>query len=117
MSELLQAINDAVIIKPRERINQSHSGIIVADMSEDRPEIGEIISVGPGAYSITGNYIPTTLEVGQIVVVPKFGASQLTIEGEDYIITTEKEIRAIIGTAEQLQNWNKNQLNKLNYLD
>lgn len=91
----LVAKNDRVIIKPTEKSETMYNGIIIPDLGKEKPEMGVIVSVGPGVLSTTtGELIPTTLKVGETILVPKFGASQITIDGEEYYITREIEVIA-----------------------
>lgn len=93
----LVAKNDRVIIKPTEKSSGYYhdSTIIQPDLGKERPETGEVISVGPGRYSeISGVWIPTTIKVGEVVMVPKHGASQVDIDGVEHYITREIEIIA-----------------------
>jgi chaperonin GroES len=94
MSKKIVADFDKVVIKPTEKSNEMYGNIVIADAGKEKPEVGIIVSIGPGASSITGVWIPTTKKVGDEVVLPKFGATVYTLDGEDYYITKESEILA-----------------------
>lgn len=100
MALKLVAKNDRIIIKPTEKSVQEVNGYIIPDQGKEKPEMGIVISVGPGVYSVTGQFVPTTIKVGETILVPKFGASQIDFEGEEYYITQEKEV--IAGLEEDL---------------
>lgn len=93
----LVAKSDRVIIKPTEKSSGYFHGstIIQPDLGKERPETGVVVSVGPGRYAEgSGVWIPTTIKVGEVVIVPKFGASQVDWDGEEYYVTREIEIIA-----------------------
>ena len=65
-------------------------------MGKDRPDFGNVLSVGPGRYDNNGNLIPMRVKVGQKVIMPKYGANTVEIEGEEYILAAETEILGTI---------------------
>ena len=66
-------------------------------MGKERPEMGEVIAVGPGRLSEYGKSIPVrSCRVGDIVLVPKIGTLRVDFEGEEYFIAQDKEILAVI---------------------
>lgn len=92
----LKAINDKVILKQIESTETRHNNIIIPDLGKEIPQIGEVISVGEGFYTINGVLIQNKLKEGDIVLFPKFGAQQLTVGNDDYIICKEMDILAIV---------------------
>jgi len=96
MSKTLQANNDRVIIKPVESGEEMYGSIIIPDMGKERPEMGQVISVGPGRQSEFGSWIEVKAKVGDIVLVPKIGSMRVDFEGQEYFITSDREILATI---------------------
>src|SRR6185312_14428950 len=92
MSKKIVADFDKVVIKPTEKSTEMYGNLVVPDTGKEKPEVGIIVSIGPGTYSITGVWIPTTMKVGDEVILPKFGVTVYTLDGEDYYITKEIEI-------------------------
>jgi chaperonin GroES len=92
----LEAGFDAVILKPIEEEETKFGNIVVPDLGKDKNQQAEVIAVGPGKYTVTGTFIKTVVEVGDIVVLPTMGASKFEFEGEDYIIIPETQILAFI---------------------
>ena len=66
----LEALFNAVIVKPIEAEESTYGAIIVPDMGKEKNEMGEVVAVGPGKPTITGEFIPTILKVGDVVVLP-----------------------------------------------
>ena len=92
----LEALFDAVIVKPIENEETLYGNIIVPDMGKEKPEVGTVLAVGPGRISPNGVLVPNKLEVGVTVMVPKFGAQTVVIENETYIMASENDVLGII---------------------
>ena len=89
-------LGDKIVILPQEEGEQMYGNIIVPDAGQEKPEIGKVLAVGVGRVSTNGVLIENTLEVGDIVMVPKFGAQKVEIENETYIMASENDILGII---------------------
>ena len=87
---------DRVLIKPIEEEESTYGNIVVPDMGKDRPDFVTVLAVGPGRYDNNGNLIPTRLEIGQKVIMPKYGANTVELKGEEYVLASESEILGII---------------------
>jgi chaperonin GroES len=90
----LEAIYNAVIVKPIEAEETSYGGIIVPDLGNEKNKLAEVVAVGEGYYSVTGDYIKTVLSVGDTVVLPTMGFSKLEFEGDEYWIGPENQVLA-----------------------
>jgi chaperonin GroES len=90
----LEALYNAVIVKPVEAEETSYGGIIVPDLGNEKNKHGEVVAVGKGYYSVTGVWIDTVLKVGDVVVLPTMGFSKLEHEGDEYWIGPENQILA-----------------------
>jgi len=92
----LEALFDAVIVRPIEEEETMYGNIVVPDLGKDRNEKGEVIAVGPGKPTVTGNFISTTVQVGDVVILPTMGFTKLEYDGEEYFIGPENQILARI---------------------
>lgn len=92
----LVATNDRVIVKPIDEGEQLYGNIIVPDMGKEKPEVGEVVSIGEGRLSEFGHWIPVRAKKGDVVLVPKIGTIRIDFEGEEYYIVQDKEILAFI---------------------
>jgi len=97
--KVLEPKNDRVLIKPIEEDEQMYGNIVIPDMGKERPEMGEVIAVGPGRQSEFGQYIRVNVKVGDIVLVPKIGTIRIEFEGDEYYITQDREILAVVKEA------------------
>lgn len=92
----LEALFDAVIVKPFESEETTYGNIIVPDLGKEKNEFGEIVAVGPGKPTITGEFISTTVQVGDVVILPTMGFTKLEYDSEEYFIGPENQILAKI---------------------
>tara|TARA_R100001126_G_C4700551_1_gene90013 strand:+ start:111 stop:488 length:378 start_codon:yes stop_codon:yes gene_type:complete len=117
----LEALFNAVIVKPQDTEETTYGSIIVPDLGKEVNEIGEIVSVGPGQSTITGELIPTTLQVGDIVVLPTQGFTKIPYDGEDYYVGPENQVLAKINKrsdfnealSDTLKNISEEEINNL----
>lgn len=92
----LEALFDAVIVKPIEIEETTYGNIIVPDLGKEKNETGTVIAVGPGKPTINGTFIPTQVKVGDKVVLPTMGFTKLPYDGEEYYVGPENQILAKI---------------------
>ena len=92
----IEPLGDRVVILPLEEEEQTYGNIIVPDMGKENPEMGTVLAVGEGRITPDGAIVKNQLEVGQVVMVPKFGAQVVTVENEIYIIASENDVLGII---------------------
>jgi|TARA_B110000977_G_C10832553_1_gene398657 co-chaperonin GroES (HSP10) len=90
----LEALFNAVIVKPIEAEEAKYGSIVVPDMGKDKNEHGEVVSVGPGQHTISGTFIETQSKIGDIVVLPTQGFTKLQHDGDDYFVGPENQILA-----------------------
>ncbi len=107
----LEALFDAVIVKPLEIEETQYGSIIVPDMGKDRNVHGTVIAVGPGTYTVAGTFIKTELKEGDVVVLPTMGFTKVEHEGVEYFIgnempelVTAAQLRAVLGVSSSLYN-------------
>ena len=90
----LEALYNAVIVKPLEVEETKYGSIVVPDIGKDKNEHGVVVSSGPGSNTISGTFIPNVVAVGDIVVLPTQGFTKVEHEGEDYYVGPENQILA-----------------------
>ena len=91
---MLKPLADRVIIKMIESEETTKSGIILAGNSKEKPQIAEVISVGPGG-EVDGKEVKMYIQKGDKVVVNKYAGTEIKYEGEEYIIVKQSDILAI----------------------
>jgi len=93
---MIEALFNAVIVKPIEIEETRYGNIVVPDLGNEKNKTGEVVSIGPGFESHTGHFMKTILSPGDIVVLPSMGFSRFEFEGQDYWIGKENDILAKI---------------------
>jgi chaperonin GroES len=93
----LKPLGDRVIVKPMEAEEKTKGGIILPDTAKEKPIEGTIVAAGPGKVSDDGKTIKMEVKVGDKVLYGKYSGTEVTVEGEEYLIMRESDIFAIIG--------------------
>ena len=92
----LKPIHGHVILRPIEEEELMAGNIIIPDMGKEKPEMAEVIAISNVYNFNTDTIVPTDLEVGMRVLLPKMGAQTVTIDGEEYYITAQNSILSIV---------------------
>ena len=92
----VKPMEDRVLLKPMEAETKTSGGIIIPDNAKEKPQKGEVIAVGPGKITEKGQKIEMTLKKGDKVLYGKYSGTEITVEGEEYLITRESDVLAII---------------------
>jgi chaperonin GroES len=93
----LKPLGDRVIVKPMEAEEKTKGGIILPDTAKEKPIEGTVVAAGPGKVSDDGKTIKMEVKVGDKVLYGKYSGTEVTVEGEEYLIMRESDIFAIIG--------------------
>lgn len=97
MIKHIYPLGDRVLIKPIDQGERRHGAILIADLGQERPELGEVIAVGEGRQSEFADLtMKVHVKVGDIVLVPKVGTIRTEIDGDEYYLTQDKEILAVV---------------------
>lgn len=88
----LQPLNGYLILRPIEEEEQMYGNIVIPDLGKEKPEMGEVIATS-GTYNYNSDtVVPSNLQVGDKVLIPKLGSLRVTVEGEEYFITKEQDV-------------------------
>jgi len=94
----LQPLEDRIVVRPGESEETTASGLVIPDTAKEKPQQGEVLAVGPGRRSEdTGELIPVDVAVGDTVVYSKYGGTEITVEGEDLLILSGRDVLAKVG--------------------
>ena len=91
----LKPLADRVVIKMVEAEETTKSGIILTAAAKEKPQIAEVIEVGPGG-NIDGNEVVMTVKPGDKVVTSKYSGTEIKVDGEEYVIVKQSDILAIV---------------------
>src|SRR5947199_888109 len=91
----LQPLEERIVVRPAEAEEMTISGLVIPDTAKEKPQQGEVLAVGPGRRAEnTGELIPLDVAVGDVVVYSKYGGTEITVEGEDLLILTGRDVLA-----------------------
>ncbi|MBU3740964.1 MAG: co-chaperone GroES [Candidatus Kapabacteria bacterium] len=93
----LTPLHDRVIVKAAEPEEVTKGGIIIPDTAKEKPMQGSIVAVGNGKVAENGTVTPLQVKVGDKVLYGKYAGTEVSIDGEDYLIMRESDIFAIVG--------------------
>ncbi len=94
MATTLKPLADRVIVKALEEKEKKRGGIIIPDTAKEKPQEGEVIAVGPGKISDTGERIKPEVKKGDRVLYGKYSGTEVTVDGHEYLILRETDILA-----------------------
>ena len=92
---MIKPLGDRVLLKMVEAEETTKSGIILTSASQEKPQIAEIIAVGPGGI-VDGEKIEMQVKVGEKVITSKYSGTEVKYEGTEYIIVRQSDILAIV---------------------
>jgi len=93
----LKPLADRVVVKPAEAEEKTAGGIILPDTVKEKPVEGTIVAAGPGKVADDGKAIKMEVKVGDKVLYGKYSGTEVTINGEEYLIMRESDIFGILG--------------------
>jgi chaperonin GroES len=91
MAVNLKPLADRVLVRPSEPEETTSSGIIIPDTAKEKPQRGTVIAVGPGKKDE-----PTVVQENEEVLYGKYAGTEITVEGEEYLIMRESDILAVL---------------------
>ena len=92
----IHPLADRVIVKPIEETEKKRGNIIIPDTAKEKPQQGEVMAVGPGRLSNTGERIAPEVKKGDRVIFGKYAATEYTIDDVKVFVMKEDDIIAII---------------------
>jgi chaperonin GroES len=95
-----RSLHDRVVIRRAEGDVKSKGGIIIPDTAKEKPQQGEVVAVGPGLRDKSGNLVPLDVEVGDLILFGKWSGTEVTIDGETFLIMKETDIMGIVEKTE-----------------
>jgi chaperonin GroES len=98
----LQPLEDRIVVRPGDAEETTVSGLVIPDTAKEKPQQGEVIAVGPGRRSEhSGELIPVDVEVGDVVLYSKYGGTEVTVDGEDLLVLSSRDVLAKVGGAKK----------------
>ena len=92
----IRPLGDRVLVQPLEEQEVKKGGIIIPDTAKDKPQEGQIVSVGPGKRDDAGKLIPLDVKKGDKILFSKYGGTEITVDGEKMLIMREDDILGVV---------------------
>jgi len=93
---MIKPVADRILIKMTESEETTKSGIILSNAAKEKPQIAEVIEVGPGINNIEGKEVKMYIKKGDKVIVNKYAGTEVKYNGEEYIIVRQDDVLAIV---------------------
>jgi chaperonin GroES len=90
-------LGDRVLVKRVEEEAKTKGGIIIPDTAKEKPQEGQVISVGPGARDDQGKRVEMELKAGDRILFGKWSGTEVKVDGEDLIIMKESDVLGVVG--------------------
>ena len=92
----IQPLGDRIVIKPLEAEEKTKGGIVLPDTAKEKPQEGKVVAVGKGKVLESGKVEPLEVKVGDVVLYGKYSGTEITKDGDEYLIVRQEDILAII---------------------
>src|SRR3954464_6536273 len=99
MATKLTPLHDRIVVRRIEEGETTRGGIIIPDSAKDKPQEGEVISVGKGKSNEEGKTFPLDVKAGDRILFGKYSGTDIKIDGEELIIMREEEVLGIVVTS------------------
>jgi chaperonin GroES len=93
----LKPLGDRVVVKAKDdQEARTASGLVIPDTAKEKPQLGEVLAVGPGEINDQGERTPMDVKEGDTVVYSKYGGTEIKFEGQEYLILSSRDLLAVI---------------------
>ncbi|MFC2434215.1 MAG: co-chaperone GroES [Peptidiphaga sp.] len=96
MSVSIKPLEDRIVIQQLEAETTTASGLVLPDTAKEKPQEGKVLAVGPGRVDDNGSRVPVDVKVGDVVIYSKYGGTEVTYAGEDYLILSARDVLAVV---------------------
>ena len=96
MSVSIKPLEDRIVVKSLEAEQTTASGLVIPDTAKEKPQEGEVLSVGPGRIDDNGNRVPLDISVGDRVIYSKYGGTEIKHKGDEVLILSARDVLAVV---------------------
>jgi chaperonin GroES len=93
---IIKPLEDRILVKPSEAVEQKKGGIIIPDTAKEKPDEGKVIAVGTGKVLENGQVKKLSVKKGDKVLFAKYSGNEIAIDGEKHLIMREEDVLAVI---------------------
>ncbi|MEF8794964.1 co-chaperone GroES [Salinibacter sp. 10B] len=91
----IKPLGDRVVVQPKPADDKTESGLYIPDSAKEKPQEGTVVAIGPGRVE-NGNRIEMTVEEGDQVLYGKYAGTEVTLDGDEYLIMRESDIFGVV---------------------
>jgi chaperonin GroES len=92
----LKPLGDRIVVKVLNQEETTKGGIVLPDTAKEKPQEGEVVAVGSGKVLDNGQKLPLEVKTGDKVLFSKYGGTEVKVEGDEYLILSERDVLAIL---------------------
>ena len=96
MSISIKPLEDRIVVQAVEAEQTTASGLVIPDTAKEKPQEGKVVAVGPGRIDDSGNRVPVDVAEGDVVIYSKYGGTEVSYAGEDYLILSARDVLAVV---------------------
>lgn len=94
--KMIKPLADRIVVKPAEAEQKTSSGLFIPDNAKEKPMQGKVVAVGPGRKTENGETVAMEVKVGDVVIYGKYSGTEISVDGENYLIIKESDIFATL---------------------
>jgi chaperonin GroES len=92
----IQPLHDRIVVEAAPKEEKTAGGIILPDSAQEKPQKGKVLAVGPGKRLDSGQIAALDVKVGDNVLYGKYGGTEVTVDGKDYVILRADDVLAVV---------------------
>ena len=92
---MIRPLGDRVVVKSLDAEEKTKGGILLPDTAKEKPQEGKVVAVGSGRILDNGQKVPVEVKIGEVVLFARYGGQEVKVNGEEYLILTERDILAV----------------------
>ena len=97
MAVQIKPLDDRILVEVLDAETKTASGLVIPDTAKEKPQEGKVIAVGPGRFDEDGEKrVPMDIKTGDTVIFSKYGGTEVTYDGKDYLLLSARDVLAIV---------------------
>ena len=93
----IKPLADRIVVEPLEETEEMRGGLYIPDTAKEKPQQGTVVAVGPGRRTDKGELPKVEIDTGDRVLYGKYSGTEVTVDGNDYLIVKESDVLAVLG--------------------
>jgi chaperonin GroES len=93
----IKPLADRVVVEPMEETEEMRGGLYIPDTAKEKPMQGTVVATGPGRRTEKGELIAVELKAGDRILYGKYSGTEVTVDGNEYLIIKESDVLAVLG--------------------